>query len=124
MKREYRYEGDPKIVYAQLQTVLDSLDYELEYKFVESRTLVTKQRQVRKDVRYYEYSLVVEVTDWIEVTVTGGKYIYKRDSETAIAGKSMTEFHAVDRFPYSLQIKIFEPLEEQFEQHGWMKKTP
>ncbi|NOZ75300.1 MAG: hypothetical protein GXO90_07970 [FCB group bacterium] len=123
MKRVYSYEGDPKVVFAQLQTVLDSLEYEVDYKIIESRTLVTKQRKVRKDVRRYDYSLVIEVTDWIEVTVTGGKYVYKRDSETAIAGKSMTEFHAVDRFPYSLQVKIFEPLEEEFGNYGWVKKS-
>ncbi len=123
MKWDYRYEGDPNLVYQEIQTILDSLEYELEYRIPESRTLVTQRRKVPQDIRHYEYSLVIEVTDWIEVTIAGGKYVYKRSSETAIAGKSMTEFHAVDRFPYSIQVKIFEPLETEFSHRGWIPKS-
>lgn len=119
MVRDYRYQGDPNQVFDEVQTALLEAGYTLEERFPESGTIITANRRVQKDVRKYEYRLVIEVTDYIHVTVSGGKYIYRRASESSIAGKEMVEFHAVDRFPYSIQQKIFRPLDRQFQQHGW-----
>ncbi len=123
MKRDYAYTGNPRQVYEQIQDVLDTLGYSIEYRLPETLTLVTVKQKVKQDVRVYEYSLIITVRDWIDVTVTGGKYVYKRSSEKAIAGKSLTEFHTLDRLPYSIQENIFEPLEYQFKKYGWKRQS-
>lgn len=90
------------------------MGYGIDWLVPESRLIITAPEKVAKDIRRYDYRLVVQITDVIAVTIIARKHIFKRGSEWSIGGQEITGIEPQDRIPYSLQQKIFFPLIDAF----------
>jgi hypothetical protein len=119
MVRYFSYEGDPMEVLMSCKEIIEGLNYEIEIYAPESRLLITVPQIVKKDIRRYNYAVILQVEDLIEIILSAQRFIFKRSSEVSIGGRELTESQTADRLPYSIQQKIFWPIEAAFEQAGY-----
>ncbi len=118
MTKYFDYATTPEQAYLITKAMLDSMGYEIDWLVPESRLIITAPRKVAKDIRRYDYRLVVQVTDLLEVTIIARRHIFNRGSEWSLGGKAMTGIDPQDRIPYSLQQKIYFPLIDAFQAQG------
>lgn len=111
MVRYFHFEGEKKTALEETKDVLESLGYDVDVFAPESDFLVTKASQLKRDIRRFDYSLAVYITDMIQIHIIAEKYVFKRGSESSLGGgKEITEKQASDRLPYEIQQKVFWPI--------------
>lgn len=121
MHRYVDYIGTPSQALEAAHNILVSQGYEIDWYTPEGRIIVTKPKWVAKDIRKYQYAVIVYVQDLIHLVLIGEETIFKRSSEWSIGGKALTEVTEKDRLPYSVQQKIYDPILTEFEKLNYFE---
>ena len=122
MVRQYDYFDIAKDdVLVECKNILLSLDYDIDIYSPESHFVTTKSMRVKQALRKFDYVIYLEVSDRIEVHISAERSIFNRGSESSAGGEGIILKQVETHMPYSLQKKIFEPinsklLENNFEQ--------
>jgi len=121
MINHYSYLIPKDEVLAFCKRAIVKLDYEIDIYAPESNMLITKSRQMRSLLRRYDYVIYIQVGDKVNVHISANKNIFNRDSESSFSGEKIIINQPEGLMPYSLQKKIFIPIEkvmrtEKFEQ--------
>ena len=121
MLNHYSYLIPKDEVLALCKRAILKLDYEIDIYAPESNLLITKSRQMRSVFRRYDYVIYIQVGDKVNVHISANKSIFNRDSESSFSGEKMIIKQPAGLIPYSIQKKIFIPIEkvmrtEKFEQ--------
>jgi len=121
MLNHYSYLIPKDEVLALCKRAILKLDYEIDLYAPESNILTTKSRQMRSLLRRYDYVIYIQVGDKVNVHISANKNIFNRDSESSFSGEKIIINQPAGFMPYSLQKKIFIPIEkvmrtEKFEQ--------
>ena len=121
MLNHYSYLIPKDEVLALCKRAIVKLDYEIDLYAPESNMLITKSRQMRSVFRRYDYVIYIQVGDKVNVHISANKNIFNRDSESSFSGEKIIINQPEGLMPYSLQKKIFIPIEkvmrtEKFEQ--------
>ena len=121
MLNHYSYLIPKDEVLALCKRAIVKLDYEIDLYAPESNILITKSRQMRSLLRRYDYVIYIQVGDKVNVHISANKNIFNRDSESSFSGEKIIITQPEGLMPYSLQKKIFIPIEkvmrtEKFEQ--------
>jgi len=121
MLNHYSYLIPKDEVLALCKRAIVKLDYEIDLYAPESNMLITKSRQMRSVFRRYDYVIYIQVGDKVNVHISANKNIFNRDSESSFGGEKIIIKQPEGLLPYSLQKKIFIPIEkvmrtEKFEQ--------
>ena len=121
MNKAYDFKKTKLEVLKICKDILQDLDYEIDIYAPESFMLTTKSTRLRRVLRRFDYVIYLEVSDRIEVHISAERSIFNRGSESSIGGEGIILKQVETYMPYSLQKKIFEPinsklLENNFEQ--------
>ena len=121
MNKTYDFKKTKLEVLKICKDILQDLDYEIDIYAPESFMLTTKSTRLRRVLRRFDYVIYLEVSDRIEVHISAERSIFNRGSESSIGGEGIILKQVETYMPYSLQKKIFEPinsklLENNFEQ--------
>ena len=121
MNKTYDFKKTKLEVLKICKDILQDLDYEIDIYAPESFMLTTKSTRLRRVLRRIDYVIYLEVSDRIEVHISAERSIFNRGSESSIGGEGIILKQVETYMPYSLQKKIFEPinsklLENNFEQ--------
>ena len=121
MNKAYDFKKTKLEVLKICKDILQDLDYELDIYAPESFMLTTKSTRLRRVLRRFDYVIYLEVSDRIEVHISAERSIFNRGSESSVGGEGIILKQVETYMPYSLQKKIFEPinsklLENNFEQ--------
>jgi len=121
MNKAYDFIKNKLEVLKICKDILQDLDYEIDIYAPESFMLTTKSTRLRRVLRRFDYVIYLEVSDRIEVHISAERSIFNRGSESSVGGEGIILKQVETYMPYSLQKKIFEPinsklLENNFEQ--------
>jgi len=121
MNKTYDFKKTKLEVLKICKDILQDLDYEIDIYAPESFMLTTKSTRLRRVLRRFDYVIYLEVSDRIEVHISAERSIFNRGSESSVGGEGIILKQVETYMPYSLQKKIFEPinsklLENNFEQ--------
>ena len=121
MNKAYDFKKTKLEVLKICKDILQDLDYEIDIYAPESFILTTKSTRLRRVLRRFDYVIYLEVSDRIEVHISAERSIFNRGSESSVGGEGIILKQVETYMPYSLQKKIFEPinsklLENNFEQ--------
>ena len=121
MNKAYDFKKTKLEVLKICKDILQDLDYEIDIYAPESFMLTTKSTRLRRVLRRIDYVIYLEVSDRIEVHISAERSIFNRGSESSVGGEGIILKQVETYMPYSLQKKIFEPinsklLENNFEQ--------
>ena len=121
MNKAYDFKKTKLEVLKICKDILQDLDYEIDIYAPESFMLTTKSTRLRRVLRRFDYVIYLEVSDRIEVHISAERSIFNRGSESSVGGVGIILKQVETYMPYSLQKKIFEPinsklLENNFEQ--------
>ncbi len=121
MNKAYDFKKTKLEVLKICKDILQDLDYEIDIYAPESFMLTTKSTRLRRVLRRFDYVIYLEVSDRIEVHISAERSIFNRGSESSVGGEGIILKQVETYMPYSLQKKIFEPinsklLENNFEQ--------
>ena len=121
MNKTYDFKKTKLEVLNICKDILQDLDYEIDIYAPESFMLTTKSTRLRRVLRRFDYVIYLEVSDRIEVHISAERSIFNRGSESSVGGEGIILKQVETYMPYSLQKKIFEPinsklLENNFEQ--------
>ena len=121
MVNHYSYLIPKDEVLALCKKAILKLDYEIDIYAPESNILITKTRGMRKVLRRYDYVIYIKVGDKVDVHISAERSIFNRGSESSFGGEEIIIKQPEGLMPYSLQKKIFIPIEkvmrtEKFEQ--------
>ena len=121
MNKTYDFKKTKLEVLKICKDILQDLDYEIDIYAPESFMLTTKSTRLRRVLRRFDYVIYLEVSDRIEVQISAERSIFNRGSESSVGGEGIILKQVETYMPYSLQKKIFEPinsklLENNFEQ--------
>ena len=121
MNKTYDFKKTKLEVLKICKDILQDLDYEIDIYAPESFILTTKSTRLRRVLRRFDYVIYLEVSDRIEVHISAERSIFNRGSESSVGGEGIILKQVEPYMPYSLQKKIFEPinsklLENNFEQ--------
>ena len=121
MNKTYDFKKTKLEVLKICKDILQDLDYEIDIYAPESFMLTTKSTRLRRVLRRFDYVIYLEVSDRIEVHISAQRSIFNRGSESSVGGEGIILKQVETYMPYSLQKKIFEPinsklLENNFEQ--------
>ena len=121
MNKTYDFKKTKLEVLNICKDILQDLDYEIDIYAPESFMLTTKSTRLRRVLRRFDYVIYLEVSDRIEVHISAERSIFNRGSESSVGGEGIILKKVETYMPYSLQKKIFEPinsklLENNFEQ--------
>ena len=121
MNKTYDFKKTKLEVLKICKDILQDLDYEIDIYAPESFMLTTKSTRLRRVLRRFDYVIYLEVSDRIEVHISAQRSIFNRGSESSAGGEGIILKQVETYMPYSLQKKIFEPinsklLENNFEQ--------
>ena len=121
MNKTYDFKKTKLEVLKICKDILQDLDYEIDIYAPESFMLTTKSTRLRRVLRRFDYVIYLEVSDRIEVHISAERSIFNRGSESSVWGEGIILKKVETYMPYSLQKKIFEPinsklLENNFEQ--------
>ena len=121
MNKAYDFKKTKLEVRKICKDILQDLDYEIDIYAPESFMLTTKSTRLRRVLRRFDYVIYLEVSDRIEVHISAERSIFNRGSESSVGGEGIILKQVETYMPYSLQKKIFEPinsklLENNFEQ--------
>lgn len=119
MVKEFNYHIHKQEVLLQCRDALKDLEYELEVFAPESHILITKTTRIKGTLRQYDYSIVIFVTDRIEMFLVVDKHIFKRGSESSFGGQNLFMKQVVDALPRTLQNKVFLPIMDLFDKTGF-----
>ena len=112
MLNHYSYLIPKDEVLALCKRAILKLDYEIDLYAPESNILITKSRQMRSLLRRYDYVIYIQVGDKVNVHISANKNIFNRDSESSFSGEKIIINQPEGLMPYSLQKKIFIPIEK------------
>ena len=112
MLNHYSYLIPKDEVLALCKRAILKLDYEIDIYAPESNILITKSRQMRSLLRRYDYVIYIQVGDKVNVHISANKNIFNRDSESSFSGEKIIITQPEGLMPYSLQKKIFIPIEK------------
>tara|TARA_Y100000758_G_scaffold140988_1_gene99964 strand:- start:22 stop:402 length:381 start_codon:yes stop_codon:yes gene_type:complete len=112
MVNHYSYLIPKDEVLALCKRAILKLDYEIDIYAPESNMLITKTRQMRKVLRRYDYVIYIQVGDKVDVHISAERSIFNRGSESSFGGEEIIIKQPEGLMPYSLQKKIFIPIEE------------
>ena len=112
MLNHYSYLIPKDEVLALCKRAILKLDYEIDLYAPESNILTTKSRQMRSLLRRYDYVIYIQVGDKVNVHISANKNIFNRDSESSFSGEKIIINQPEGLMPYSLQKKIFIPIEK------------
>ena len=118
MIRYFNYECAQKEALELAKNSLLDLGYKIDLMAPEGYLMVTKMQGVKKDIRQYDFRIVVLVEDRVEVIIVAQRKVFKRDSEASIGGKDLIQIEVSDKLPYSLQRSIFYPIINEFTKNG------
>ena len=121
MNKAYDFKKTKLEVLKICKDILQDLNYEIDIYAPESFMLTTKSTRLRRVLRRFDYVIYLEVSDRIEVHISAERSIFNRGSESSVGGEGIILKQVETYMPYSLQKKIFEPinsklLENNFEQ--------
>ena len=121
MSKEYDFKKTKLEALNICKDILQDLEYEIDIYAPESFMLTTKSTRLRRVLRRFDYVIYLEVSDRIEVHISAERSIFNRGSESSVGGEGIILKQVETYMPYSLQKKIFEPinsklLENNFEQ--------
>ena len=121
MNKTYDFKKTKLEVLKICKDILQDLEYEIDIYAPESFMLTTKSTRLRRVLRRFDYVIYLEVSDRIEVHISAERSIFNRGSESSVGGEGIILKQVETYMPYSLQKKIFEPinsklLENNFEQ--------
>ena len=121
MVNQYNYLIPKDEVLALCKRAILKLDYDIDIYAPESNILITKSRKIRKVLRRYDYVIYIQVGDKVNVHISAERSIFNRGSESSLGGEEIIIKQPEGLMPYSLQKKIFIPIEkvmrtEKFEQ--------
>ena len=121
MNKTYDFKKTKLEVLKICKDILQDLDYEIDIYAPESFMLTTKSTRLRRVLRRFDYVIYLEVSDRIEVHISAERSIFNRGSESSAGGEGIILKQVETHMPYSIQKKIFEPinsklLENNFEQ--------
>ena len=121
MNKTYDFKKTKLEVLKICKDILQDLDFEIDIYAPESFMLTTKSTRLRRVLRRFDYVIYLEVSDRIEVHISAERSIFNRGSESSAGGKGIILKQVETYMPYSIQKKIFEPinsklLENNFEQ--------
>ena len=121
MNKTYDFKKTKLEVLKICKDILQDLNYEIDIYAPESFMLTTKSTRLRRVLRRFDYVIYLEVSDRIEVHISAERSIFNRGSESSVGGEGIILKQVETYMPYSLQKKIFEPinsklLENNFEQ--------
>jgi hypothetical protein len=124
MVRYFNFDGEKSPALKETKQILESLGYSVDVFAPESNFLVTKATQLKRDIRRYDYSLAVYITDMIQIHIIAEKYVFKRSSESSLGGgEDITEKQISDRLPYEIQQKVFGPIIKALDAKGFKEDT-
>ena len=113
MAWKYDYPGSKSETLDICKTTLEELGYSIDIYAPESQFLVTEARAARYFMRQYQYSVIIGVTDEVNIYLTASKDIFKRSSQVSLFGSTMLNSEAEDKLPKKLQDKIIFPINAQ-----------
>ena len=110
MNKTYDFKKTKLEVLKICKDILQDLDYEIDIYAPESFMLTTKSTRLRRVLRRFDYVIYLEVSDRIEVHISAERSIFNRGSESSVGGEGIILKQVETYMPYSLQKKIFEPI--------------
>ena len=119
MVRTFEFDGTKEETLDTCKSIILGLDYDLDILAPETFLLVTVPKRLGRTLRHYDYSVVIYVTDRIQVYIAAERSIFKRGSELSIGGEGLVEKQREDTLPLVLQEKVFSPIFDQFLAQGF-----
>ena len=113
MVNHYSYLIPKDEVLALCKRAILKLDYDIDIYAPESNILITKSRKIRKVLRRYDYVIYIQVGDKVNVHISAERSIFNRGSESSFGGDEIIIKQPEGLMPYSLQKKIFIPIEKK-----------
>lgn len=103
-----------------IQNILESLDYEIDYFDKTDKTFTTKTKIVNRFLRPISYTLFVSSNDRITITIDSEVQIFKRASNISF-GNSQKQVikNSSNNLNVDIQKKIFNPIVKKMKEKGY-----
>ena len=119
MIRGYDYSINKYETLEICKTILEELEYEIDIYAPETYMLTTKQTQLRKVLRKYDYIIYIKVSDRINIHISAERNIFNRGSESSLGGSNIIIKQTEAYLPLSIQKKIFNPINNKLIKHNF-----
>ena len=103
-----------------IQNILESLDYEIDYFDKTDKTFTTKTKIVSRFLRPISYTLFVSSNDRITITIDSEVQIFKRASNISFGNKQKQVIkNSSNNLNVDIQKKIFNPIIKKMNKKGY-----
>lgn len=119
--RYYQYNVTPVEAAKICKDLLVKLDYKIELYDPVGGLVITEPVRFKKDIRQYEYAVVVRIQDVAEIYLVARRKIFKRSSDWSLGGQDLVEKQASDSMPYRIQKGIFLKIGMELQKKGFTR---